>query len=85
LEVLLPVQTGRRNVYTAIGYLRQAALQRDQWDITELLGNKQRSCKIMKIQMFTTSEEVKPDAENRRGLSLAAVKCTTVHLTRQPL
>jgi hypothetical protein len=35
LEVLL-VQTGRRNVDTPIGYLRQAALLREQCDITEL-------------------------------------------------
>jgi hypothetical protein len=35
--------------------------------------------------MFATSEEEKPDAENERGLNLAAVKRTTVQVTRQPL
>jgi hypothetical protein len=32
-----------------------------------------------------TSEKAKPDTENIRGLNLAAVKSTTVQLTRQPL
>jgi hypothetical protein len=39
----------------------------------------------MKTQMFATSEKVKPDIENVRGLSLAAVKRMTVQVTRQPL
>jgi hypothetical protein len=29
-------------------------------------GNKQRSYKIMEVQMFATSEKVKPDTENKR-------------------
>jgi hypothetical protein len=47
--------------------------------------NKKRSNKIMKMQMFSTSENVKPDTENVRLLSLAVVKRTTVEVTRQPL
>jgi hypothetical protein len=43
------------------------------------------SYKIMKMQMFTTSEKAKPDTENISGLNLAAVKRTTVQVTRQPL
>jgi hypothetical protein len=39
----------------------------------------------MDIQMFVTSEKAKPDTENIRGLSLAAVQRTTVQVTRQPL
>jgi hypothetical protein len=41
--------------------------------------------KIMKMQMFATSEKVKPDTENIRGLSLVAVKRKNVQVTRQPL
>jgi hypothetical protein len=39
----------------------------------------------MKIKMFATSEQEKPDTENIRGLNLAAVKCMTVQVTRKPL
>jgi hypothetical protein len=39
----------------------------------------------MKLQMFATLEEVNPDTENLRESSLAAVKRTTVQLTRLPL
>jgi hypothetical protein len=46
---------------------------------------KLRSYKIMKMQMFALSEKVKPDTENTRGLGLAAVKRTTIQVTRQPL
>jgi hypothetical protein len=35
--------------------------------------------------MFATSEKAKPDTENIRGLNLAAVKRTTVQVTRLPL
>jgi hypothetical protein len=35
--------------------------------------------------MFATLDKVKPDAENIRGLNLAAVKHTTVEVTRLPL
>jgi hypothetical protein len=39
----------------------------------------------MKMQMFTTLEKAKPDMENIRGLSLAAVERNTIQVTRQPL
>jgi hypothetical protein len=45
-------------------------------------GNK-KSYKIMKIQLFATWEKAKPDTENIKGLSLAAVKRTTVQVARQ--
>jgi hypothetical protein len=35
--------------------------------------------------MFAASEEEKPDTENIRGLSLAAIKSKAVEVTRQPL
>jgi hypothetical protein len=38
----------------------------------------------MKMQMFATSEKAKPDAENIRGLSLVAVKCAAVQVSRYP-
>jgi hypothetical protein len=39
----------------------------------------------MKMQMFATMGKVKPDTGNIRGLNLAAVKYTTVQVTRLPL
>jgi hypothetical protein len=39
----------------------------------------------MKMQMFAKSEKVKPDRENVGSLSLAAVKRTTVEVTKPPL
>jgi hypothetical protein len=39
----------------------------------------------MKMQMFTTLDEANPDTGNIRGLNLAAVKHTTLQLTRLPL
>jgi hypothetical protein len=33
-------------------------------------GNKQKSSKIMKINMFATLDEAKRDTENIRGLNL---------------
>jgi hypothetical protein len=49
------------------------------------VGKKPRSYKIMKMRMFATSAKMKPDTEHIRGLSLATVKRTTVHVIRQPL
>jgi hypothetical protein len=51
----------------------------------ELQLDKQRLYKIKKMPMFAISEKAKPDTENIRGLSLAAVKRTAVQVTRQPL
>jgi hypothetical protein len=39
----------------------------------------------MKMQMFTILDKAKPGTENTRGLNLAAVKRTTVQVTRLPL
>jgi hypothetical protein len=35
--------------------------------------------------MFVTSEKMKPNRENKRGLSLAVVKRLTIKVTRQSL
>jgi hypothetical protein len=43
------------------------------------------SYKIMKMQMFATMDKANPDTGNIRGLNLAAVKHTTVQVTRLPL
>jgi hypothetical protein len=48
-------------------------------------GNKQKSSKIMKMQLFATLDKAKPDTENIRGLNLAAVMCMTVQVTRLSL
>jgi hypothetical protein len=45
-------------------------------------GNKQKSFKIMKMQMFAILDKAKPDTRNTRGSNLAAVKRTTVQVTR---
>jgi hypothetical protein len=44
-----------------------------------------RSQRIVKMQMFATLYKAKPDTGNIRGLILAAVKHTTVQVTRLPL
>jgi hypothetical protein len=48
-------------------------------------GNKQRPHKIMRMNMFTPLDKVKPNTENKRGLSLVVVKLITVHVTKLPL
>jgi hypothetical protein len=53
--------------------------------IKKCAGNKQRSYKITKMQMFSTSKKEKPDTEDIRGFKLAEVKRTIVQVTRQPL
>jgi hypothetical protein len=45
-------------------------------------GNKQKSYKIMKMEMLVTLDKTKLDTENVRGLNLAAVMCTTVKVSR---
>jgi hypothetical protein len=42
-----------------------------------------RSHKIMRMKMFAALEQVKPNTENIRDLNLAAVKHTTVQVTKQ--
>jgi hypothetical protein len=41
--------------------------------------------KIIKMQMLSTLENVKPGTENVKDLSLAVVKLKTVQVTRQLL
>jgi hypothetical protein len=36
------------------------------------------------MKMFAILDKAKPDTENIRGLNLAAVMCTSVHVTRLP-
>jgi hypothetical protein len=38
----------------------------------------------MKMKMFVTLDMARPHTENIRGLNLAAVMCTTVHVSRLP-
>jgi hypothetical protein len=45
-------------------------------------GNKQKSYKIMKMQMFATLDKAYPDKGNIRGVNLAAVKHTAVQMAR---
>jgi len=49
-------------------------------------GSKQPSYKkIMTMQMFATYDKAKPHIESVRRLNLAAVKHTTVEVTKLPL
>jgi hypothetical protein len=48
-------------------------------------GDKQKSYKIMRMNMFAVQDKVKPDVENIRSLNLAVVKLTTVQVTKLPL
>jgi hypothetical protein len=45
-------------------------------------GNKQKSYKIMKMQMFSTLDKANRDTGNKRGLNLTAVNHTTVQVNR---
>jgi hypothetical protein len=45
-------------------------------------GNKHKSYKIMKMQMFATLDKANPDTGNIRGLNLASVKHMTIQVTR---
>jgi hypothetical protein len=47
--------------------------------------NKQKSCNFVRLNFFALQDKAAPDVENRRGLNLAAVKHTTVHVTKLPL
>jgi hypothetical protein len=53
--------------------------------ITKLCRHKQKSYKIMKMQMFATFDKANPDTGNKRGLNLAPVRHMTVQVTRLPL
>jgi hypothetical protein len=48
-------------------------------------GNKRKSYKIMRMNMFAVGVKAKPDIENIGGLNLAVVKLTTVQVTKLPL
>jgi hypothetical protein len=49
-----------------------------------ITGNKQKPCKIMRMNMFA-EDKAKPGIENIRGLTFAVVKLTTVQVTKLPL
>jgi hypothetical protein len=53
--------------------------------ITRTLGQLTEDAEIMKMQMFATLDKANPDTGKIRGLNLAAVKPTTVQVTRLPL
>jgi hypothetical protein len=46
---------------------------------------KRKSYKITKMQMFATSDKVKPYTKSTNGLNLAAVRLTTVQMTKLSL
>jgi hypothetical protein len=48
-------------------------------------GNKKKSYKITRMNMFAVCDTAKPDIENIRCLNLAVVKLTTVQVTKLPL
>jgi hypothetical protein len=48
-------------------------------------GSKQKSYKIMRMNVFIAEDKVKPDIENTRGLNLAVVKLMTIQVTELPL
>jgi hypothetical protein len=43
---------------------------------------RHRSCKLMRIILFTAQGKVKPDTENIRGPNLVAVKLMTAQVTK---
>jgi hypothetical protein len=49
------------------------------------LAREQKSYKTTKMQMFEILDKAKPGIESTRGLNLAAVRRTTVQMTRLPL
>jgi hypothetical protein len=54
------------------------------WDgyMTGESGNKQKSYKIVKMQMFATFDKANRDTGNTGALNLAVVKHTTVQVSR---
>jgi hypothetical protein len=52
--------------------------------ITKLCRQQAEVIKITIMRMFATLDKAKPDIESIRGLNLAAVTCTTVHVSRVP-
>jgi hypothetical protein len=56
------------------------------WSVPQnYAGNKQKSYKIIIMRMFAILDKAKHDIESIRGLNLAAVRHTTVQVTRLPL
>jgi hypothetical protein len=52
--------------------------------ITKLCRQQAEVILIMIMKMFATLDRAKPDTGNTRGLNLAAVKHTTVQVSRLP-
>jgi hypothetical protein len=50
--------------------------------LTKVSGNKQKSYKIMIMNMFAPQDKVKPDIENIGGLNLVVVKLMTIQVTK---
>jgi hypothetical protein len=73
IPVLLETAFSIRSVQS--GYKRRALVA----------GNKWKSYKIIITKMFAILDKAKPDIGSIRGLNLAAVKHTTVQVTRLPL
>jgi hypothetical protein len=44
-----------------------------------------RSLKLLKMRMFTSQDKAKLNIENMKGLKLATVKLTTVHVTKHKI
>jgi hypothetical protein len=65
----------------------QSAYKRSEFrsGVFYAVHSKQKSYKIMKIKMFATLDKANPDKGNIRGLNLAAVKHTTVQVSRLPM
>jgi hypothetical protein len=59
-----------------MGSMRSGIIVFGRTGIVEIncAGSKQKSCKIMRMNMFAAYDKVKPDIENIKGLNLAVVK-----------
>jgi hypothetical protein len=92
---LLKLQRLKNNVLRIIGNFPRLTPTRDLhtafklpyiYDyITKLCRQQAEVIQNVRMQIFTTLDKAKPDTGNIRGLKLAAVKHTTVQVTRPPL
>jgi hypothetical protein len=84
-EIAVLAEQGKFPKCTLVHELHMAFQVPYIYDYIMKLFRQQRSYKIIKMQMIVTLEQVKPNTENIRGLSLAVVKHTTVQASRQQL
>jgi hypothetical protein len=91
---LLNLQRLQNKVFRTIGNFLKRTSVRDKhtafhipyvYDYITKSGSKQKSSKIMKMQLFATMDKAKPNTENIRSLNLAAVMCMSVQVTRLSL